>query len=177
MSEEWPVVDSRVEWRTPFFEAGVDVVERPGGERGEYYWLEPPDGVVVVAVEGDDLVLVEGYRPRPRARFLELPGGSVEPGESPAETGRRELREETGFEAGTVELVGSYAPSAWLRMTQHVAFATDLRAGEPSPEDGEFLDVCVLPLADARDRIRAGPTAAWALTPLLLAREAGYLPA
>jgi ADP-ribose pyrophosphatase len=167
----WPVEESRVDWRTDWFEAGTDRVRRPSGETAPYHWLDPGDGVSVVARYDSKLVLLDGYRPRLRDRYLECPGGGVDGDESPTAAGARELREETGYVAGDVELLGTYSPSVWLRMTQHVVFATDLSPGAATPEPGEHHRVRLLPPETALARVRAGPTAGWTLAPLLLARE------
>jgi ADP-ribose pyrophosphatase len=172
---EWPVEASRVAWRTDYFTAGTDDVRRPPGEVAPYHWLAPADGVAVVARDGADLVLIEGYRPRVRGRFLECPGGAVDGDESATAAARRELREETGYVAGDVELLGSYCPSPWLRTTQHAVLATDLSPGEATPEPGEHHEVRLLPAEDAVAAVREGPTAGWTLTALLLAREEGAI--
>lgn len=176
--DEWPAVDSRVEYENPFFTAGYDAVERPDGEEARYYWTDPADGVVVVAHDriADDLVLAEQYRPRQRRRLLECPGGAVDAGESPTEAGVRELAEETGYRAGRAELLTSYHPSGWTRQVRHVVYATDLARGDRNP-DGAELDLTVhrRPVAEAVERAREPPAVGWLLTPLLVARGAGLL--
>ena len=174
---DWPVLDIETVWETPYFRAGYDLVERPDGERAEYYWVEPDDAVVVVALAGDEVVLVEQYRPRTRARTLGLPAGAVDSGERPAAAARRELREEPGYRAETVTHLETYAPSGWLRYVRHVFVAESVRPGEQALDDGEFIDVSTVPADEAIETVsdRPGPTRGGALTPLLLARDAGYL--
>lgn len=174
----WPVHDREVTWETDFFEAGHDVVERPTGERAEYYWLEPGDAAVVVAFTDDgEVVLVEQYRPRLRRYSLGLPGGGVEDGEVPAVAAARELREETGFVAGDLQQLDAYVPTPWTRYTRHVFVATDLDRGERDLDDAEFVEWETVPADEAIDRLRdrEGPANGISLTPLLLAREEGLL--
>ena len=93
-----------VPFATPWFQVvSKTMVE---GE-APYYSLRLPDYVSVVALTEDNRVLiVRQYRPAVEHHTLELPSGLVDPGETPEETGRRELLEETGYHAGEVELLG-----------------------------------------------------------------------
>jgi len=171
---EWPVLEAVTEYRTPFFEAGYDRVERPDGSRGDYYWVDPVDGVTVVALDDGQVVLVEEYRPRHRRTFLTVPGGAVDAGEDVRAAARRELREESGYEADSVEYVRSYYPDGWVRHRRHVAVATELSAGPQSLDETEFIEVRTLPVEAAFEAV-LDSGAGWGLGPLLIAREAGYL--
>ncbi len=59
-----------------------------------------------------ELLLVRQYRPAVRSMTLELPAGHIDPGESPEQTARRELLEETGYEAGQLTPLGVLSPTA-----------------------------------------------------------------
>ena len=175
---EWPVLDEVAEYETPFFEAGYDRVERPDGTRGDYYWIDPVDGVTVVAlteVDGtEEVVLVEEYRPRQRRTFLTVPGGAVDAGEDVRAAARRELREESGYEADSVEYVRSYYPDGWVRHRRHVTVATDLSVGPQELDETEFIRARTLPVEAAFEAV-LDSGAGWGLGPLLVAREAGFL--
>lgn len=173
--EPWPVLDSDVEFSTAFFDVGYDLVERPDGAQARYWWVDPGDAVSVVARDGDDVVLVEQYRPRYREWMLEVPMGGVEGGESFEAAARRELSEETGYTADTVALLDTYDGGGWLRRTRAVVFATDLVEGEQNLDEGEFISVSRAPVATVLDRIRDRPHNPGTLAPLLLAREESLL--
>jgi ADP-ribose pyrophosphatase len=177
---EWPVVDSRVEHENPYFAVRRERVEQHDGTTGDFYHLDMPDDVAVVALDRTDdgpeeLVLVEQYRPRLRATTLECPAGGTE-GETPLEAAATELREETGYRADHLEHVGSTYVSGWQRNRLHVVFATDLAPGDPELHSGE-TDITVhrRTVTEAFDHVRTTPSASWLSLPLFLAREAGVL--
>jgi len=175
--EQWPVLDTEVVWETPYFTAGYDVVEHPDGATGRWYWVDPADAVAVVAeTDAGEVVVLEQYDPRLGQSLLTCPGGGIDGGESVVEAGVRELREETGFRAGEAELLTAYRPTAWLRMTQAVVYATDLEPGAADRESGEDQDVYTAPPDAAMDAVAGrSPFFGPGLTPLLLARRAGRI--
>ena len=99
---------TEVAFATPWFE----VLARTFRE-GElpYYTLRLPDYASVVAITAEGrVVIVRQYRPAVERHTLELPSGLVDAGETPAESARRELLEETGYQADTLEVIGSLEP-------------------------------------------------------------------
>ena len=172
----WSVVETETVWENPYFSAGYDVVEWPDGSTNHWYWVDPADVVTVVAEVGGEVVLVDQPDGRLGGSLLTVPGGGVDDGESFVEAGRRELREETGFRAGEVELLTTYYPSAWLRMEQAVVYATDLEPGPADRDASEVMDVYTAPPDVAIDAVASrslafGP----GLASLLLARRAGRI--
>ena len=101
-------LDIEVAFATPWFEVLAKTM-KPG--EAPYYSLRLPDYAAVVAITEDQRVLaVRQYRPAVERHTIELPSGLVDPGESPAEAARRELLEETGYEAAEVEVLGPMEP-------------------------------------------------------------------
>jgi 8-oxo-dGTP pyrophosphatase MutT (NUDIX family) len=78
----------------------------------DFVVLDMPDWVNVVPVTDDGrIVLVRQYRHGIRRLSLEPPGGVIDPGESPLAAAERELREETGYQAETLQFLGRVAPN------------------------------------------------------------------
>ena len=173
---EWPVRKSAVKYETDWFVGGYDEVEQPDGSTKRYYWAELATAVVVVARAGDDLLMVEQYRPTVRNTQLELPAGIVEAGESYTEAGRRELREETGFDAAGVSLLGEVqCTTGLLRHTRGFVFAEGLEPVGRELDDNEYLVPRSVPVEEAPAVVRSPPTNDATLEGILLAREEGLL--
>lgn len=173
---DWPVVASRSEYETGWYTGGYDEVEQPDGSSKRYYWAELPDAAVVVSVLDDEVLMVEQFRPTIREHCLELPAGIVEAGESFTEAGKRELREETGFEAAECSLLESfYCSTGVLRHRRGIVWAEGLEPARRKLDGNEFLAVTTVPVEEVLDRVREPPTNDATLEGILLAREAGLL--
>ena len=174
---DWPVLESVVEYDTPWYVGGYDLVEHPDGSTKRYYWAELPPAVVVVAVARDQVVFVEQYRPAVRQRHLELPAGIVEAGESFTTAGARELREETGYDPAGVSLLEDYSvATGLLRHRRGYVYAEGLDPVGQKLEGSEFLTVRTVPVEDALAAAREEPTNDATVSGLLLAKEEGLLP-
>jgi len=175
-THEWPVLESVAEYETGWYTGGYDRVRQPDGSEKDYYWAELPDAVVVVARTGDELVLVDQYRPTIREQCLELPAGIVEEGESYTTAGARELREETGFEPAGVSLLEEFdCATGVLRHRRGIVFAEGLTPTERELDDNEFLSVTTVPVEDALDVARREPANDATIEGILLAQADGLL--
>jgi ADP-ribose diphosphatase len=117
------------------------VVEQWGGREREI--VEHRGATAIVAVDADGfVVLVRQTREAARKQLLELPAGTLEHGEQPLETAKRELLEEVGLHGGQWrELATFYSSPGFCRERVHVFLAENVEVGTPSPEEGEDVEV------------------------------------
>ena len=115
-----------------------DVVEEDG-----YEIVEHPGSVAVVAVDREGrIVLVLQRRVPAHAELVELPAGTLEEGEQPEATARRELREETGLSGGRWRpLARFWTTPGFVREQMHLFLAEELDEGEPETEDDEDIEL------------------------------------
>jgi ADP-ribose pyrophosphatase len=133
--------------RTAYDGTLIDVtVERWGDHDREI--VEHPGAVAIVAVDVEGMVtLVRQRREAARKRLVELPAGTLEEGESPHETARRELAEETGLRGGDWrEVTAFFTTPGFCRERMHLFFARNLERGDPSPEDDEEVELVRWPV-------------------------------
>ena len=129
--------------------------------------VEHPPSVVIVAVEGDDIVLVRQTRPGADERTLEVPSGKLEPGEAPHEAAARELAEECGLAATALQEIGTFwAVPAYSTEFVHVFGATGLQpetsATVDEDEDVEVERVALQLAADmVSDAVSLAAIALW----------------
>lgn len=114
----------------------------PEGDDAKFIVLDANDWVVVIPEIEDDFLMVKQWRHGENKLSIEFPGGVIEKGELPETAARRELLEETGFEAGELKYLGKANPNPAI-MSNHVHFfaASELKsAGEQNLDEEEFVE-------------------------------------
>jgi ADP-ribose pyrophosphatase len=134
----------RVDREILFKGSFIEVVRKDGKEI-----VEHGDAVAIVPVRDGQVTLVRQQRVAAGGKVLELPAGILEDGESPLESARRELREETGLHGGEwVEVATFFSSPGFTDERIHLFIATGLEQGEASPEESEDLELVRVPLAE-----------------------------
>lgn len=135
-----------------------DTVELMDGKQAFREVVEHPGGVSVIPyTEDGQVILVRQFRYPYGKALLEIPAGKLEPGEDPAETGRRELKEEVGATAGRYELLGQVYPTvAYDTEIIWIYLARDLNFDAQSLDEGEFLDLVKMPFHQAVELVMNG---------------------
>ncbi len=133
----------------------------PDGKTFERDIIHHPGAVAAVPIDGDDIVLVRQYRAALDAMMLEIPAGLRDvDGEPPYETAQRELIEEVGLRAGSLELLTTvHNTVGYCDESITIYLATDLTPVEreltDSPEE-QAMEIVRMPLEQAEAMIRSG---------------------
>lgn len=151
-----------------------DYLKTPDGRETKFEIVEHGGSVVIVPVDAEgNLLFVRQYRHAANMDMLELPAGTRDGDEPFEECAAREIREETGMEAGTLKHIGSfYLAPGYSTEYMGVFLATDLRHNPLEADEDEFLSVEKIPIRKAFEMAERGEVPdAKSLAALLMARS------
>ncbi|TFB23907.1 NUDIX hydrolase [Filobacillus milosensis] len=136
----------------------IDEVKLPNGKTSKRELIDHPGAVGVIPVTDDGkVVMVEQYRKALEKSIIEIPAGKLEPGEQPEVTAERELEEETGYKADSLDFVVSYYTSpGFANEIIHIYEARGLTKVEDALEgdDDEFVELMEVTIDEAIDLIK-----------------------
>lgn len=139
------------------FDVRLDRIREEGVEYEREVVAHNGSAVIVPVFEDNTVALVRQYRHPAGEYLLELPAGSLNPGEDPLHGAIRELREEIGVTAAHIEILTEfYVSPGFLTEKMYVYLATTLTHVGQKLEDDELIDIRRLSLSDAVDLIGNG---------------------
>jgi len=136
----------------------IDTVRLENGDLTTREIVEHRGAVAIVALDEDDnVLLVRQFRKPVESELLEIPAGTLEPGEEPESCALRELEEETGYNAGRLErILGFYSSPGFCDEYIHIYFATDLVKNKARAQADEAIEVVKVPFSKALEMVLSG---------------------
>jgi 8-oxo-dGTP pyrophosphatase MutT (NUDIX family) len=156
----WTVISSHVDKSYRVFNLRRDRARSPRtGETHDFFVLESPSWVNIIPLTPTkEVVLIRQYRFGIRDMTMEIPGGLMEPSDSPEEAARRELREETGYREEKLIPLGTVHPNPAIQNNLCYTFlASDVfPVGQLIQDEREDIEVVLQPLSEIPRLIREG---------------------
>jgi len=155
---EESTLDSKRIYEGRIVDLRVDTVMLPSGRETTREVVAHSECVAIVAIDAEDnVILVRQFRHAVGRELLEIPAGGIQPGEQPLESAIRELEEETGYIAGSMERIGGfYSSPGYSTEFLHLFLATELEPGPSHAREDEVIEVVPIPLKQVRSLIVSG---------------------
>jgi len=156
MHEE--ILSTRSIYRGRVVNLDVHAVRLPDGSESQREVVRHVGAVGVVAVDADaHVLLVRQYRSGAGQIMIEIPAGLLEPGEDPAQSAIRELREETGYRPTSLEpLGGVHAAPGYTSEYIHLFYAPGYEFAPLEQDADEFVEALRVPLQEALTMVETG---------------------
>jgi len=160
MIKPWKRIRSRPAQSFRVFSIRTDTAISPRtGTEHDFYIIESRDWVNIIPLTDDhQVIMIRQYRHGSREVTLEIPGGLVDPGDTPEKAAVRELREETGYQAEEVVKIGVSNPNPAIFNNRCYTFMARnvTKVSDPRPDQTEDIEVVLVPLSDIPGLIRKG---------------------
>lgn len=158
--DRWQKISEAKIASTRIFDLNGAVYRHPRRQlEREFSLIRSRDWVNVIALTQDDhIVLVNQFRFGLNDFSVEIPGGIIDPDESPLHAGLRELREETGFVGATAQLLGSVSPNPAFQTNccHYVLVENAVRSVELAWDEDEEIEIRTAPVEDVFAMARSG---------------------
>jgi ADP-ribose pyrophosphatase len=160
----WETLESTVAYTCDGFDIVNEQVRLPDGTTAEFDYLSETESVVILPFTGsgedtdNEVVVIEEWRQAVRRVNRGLPAGTMESGEEPATAVRRELREETGYEAGEIEHLTTVEPAnGYADSVFHYYAAYDCEpTGSQQLDADESIEVTTASFPELLDTVESG---------------------
>ena len=136
-----------------------DKIKLPDNRTATRDYVKYPKAVAIIPfADSETVILVEQYRYSVGRVMLEIPAGKIDdPSEPPENAAKRELLEETGYDADSIEFLFSFYPAVGYSTEEILVYRADnLTAKQQDLDEDEFIDVRHVKIADALDMIKRG---------------------
>jgi ADP-ribose pyrophosphatase len=152
------IISSKELLKNKLFTVVDEVAHDSGGFEIYRSIIRHPGSAVMMAVdEKDRILLVKQFRLPAEKDLWELPAGRIDPGEKPLQAAKRELREETGYQAKKwVKLISYWASPGYVAEKMNLFLALELTAGEQQPMEDERIEIAWFTRKQIRKWIREG---------------------
>ena len=143
MKYEEKTIDKKEIYKGGIIDVGVITVKLPDGREATRDIVFHPGASVVIPINEDgEIYMVRQYRKAVERVLLELPAGKLDEGESPEVCAKRELKEETGLEAGFLKhIISIHSTPGFCNEILHMFLASQLTQGKVCADKDEFITV------------------------------------
>lgn len=148
MEEKIKTIES---FGTKYFSVALDQVRKENGSLTKRVFINHPQASAIIPFLSDDkIIMVRQYRYALKRETLEIPAGKIDRGEGPEECIKREMIEETGFRAGSIEWIYTYAPAVgYSNELIHIYKGNNLKKLDNEIDKNEISSVEIIKIKEA----------------------------
>ncbi len=141
---------------TKYFSVNLDEVKKGNGRVTKRVFINHPQASAIIPFISDDkIIMVRQYRYALKRETLEIPAGKIDEGESPEQCIKREMIEETGFDAGSIEWIYTYAPAVgYSNELIHIYKGEHLHKLDATIDNSEISSIEIIEIKEVLEMIK-----------------------
>ena len=141
---------------TKYFSVNLDEVKKANGRFTKRVFINHPQASAIIPYISDDkIIMVRQYRYALKRETLEIPAGKIDEGESPEQCIKREMIEETGFDAGSIEWMYTYAPAVgYSNELIHIYKGKHLHKVDTTIDSSEISSIEIIGIKEVLEMIK-----------------------